>query len=105
MHSILREVIQRDHAYDPTIRERALAEVEARGDVVKMDPFEVTEFKDENRLARDLRARRETAAQAKPSVANGVTVPGLSGAGVIPYKDVMPFGPPVPRWTLLQIPW
>lgn len=105
MQSVVRQVVRQDHAYDPTVRERALAEEAVGGSVVQMEPFEVTELKDHDRLDRGLREQRARDAKTRPGLANGVTVPGLPGVGITPYEDVIPFGPPMPRWSLVKIPW
>jgi hypothetical protein len=110
----IRQVTQEAYRYDPTIRQKMLAEkTPGTGvlikdpDIVQMAAVVVSESKDQPGVAKAIDRDRRTREANKPSLANGVSVlsrPTID-IGVRPHKDTLPFGPPTPRWSIIDFKW
>lgn len=103
-----REVLRQAFVYDPAVRKEAEAEAAAKESesAVRMEAFVVTDDPHRNPsfnayVARQ-RRREET---KKPSVSDGAAIHGRIDVGVMTYKDPIPFGTPIPRWSLIKMPW
>jgi hypothetical protein len=110
----LRQVVQETYRYDPSIREKALAEKPSGAgvllkdpDVVQMEKVVVTDSKGTRGIGQAIERDRLVREATKPSVANGVSVlsrPTID-IGVKPHKDILPFGKPAPRWSIIDLRW
>lgn len=100
------EVLKQTFKYDPSIRKKAEEEDLLGDDVIKLEPFLVTEKKVSPYLVSDLDRKRELFEASKPSLTNGIgksITPNVS-VGIMPYDyKFLPSGAPLPRWNLINI--
>ena len=105
-----RQILRETQVYDPAIRQRAEAEAARKiaTGAVQMDAVVVTEDKHHNpAFTGYMNRQRQLHLAAKPSLAGGAEIkgPGPASVGVMPYVDLIPYGPPVARWNLIKMPW
>lgn len=102
----LQKVLQERFRYDPNVRQKALNDgTTSDNGVVKLEPFVVKETTVNPYFSYYATRQRLLAKLNKPSLANGIGLPGL---GFKPYNDVFPgdsVSPPIARWTLINFRW
>jgi hypothetical protein len=100
-----RKVLRETFRYDPSIRQKALEDETSAG-VVKLAPVVVTQSRSNSVFNRYVERQRELAEADKPSVADGAKMSSSrADIGLVPYRDLIPFGPLLPRWTIINIRW
>ena len=103
-----REVIKDEFRHTPTIPASVAKPTDqnANDDVVKMRPFHVhapqippSSAVDKNGGTQgfDLSAERK--------IWSGTLGRIPAEIGVLKYKDILPFGEPIPRWTIFRLKW
>jgi hypothetical protein len=100
------EVLLQTFKYDPSIRKKAAEEGVLDEDVIRLDPFLVTEKKVSPFLLSDMDRKRALFEANKPSLSNGVglSISPNAAVGVIPYDyDFLPGGAGFPCWKLINI--
>ena len=103
IRATVKKIVQDSYSYDASVRQKILAAKVEPNDVMTLEAVTVVESTDTPGLRAHLEQQRRTTDSAKPSLSRGVSVGGKNtSVGVMKFKEIIPFGNPTPRWTLIN---